>query len=186
MVAVASGTGEVSDEALLAAAARGDRGSLAALYERHAGWLFVRLSRRCGDPELVDTAVQDTFISVWRSASRYQPTGEVGAWIWSIGIRRLVDGMRRRPPPVPVEVDAGAAAGLGMAAPSDAALCEALGASDVGTAFRLLSPELQAVLEATALDGLTTKEASVLLGIPQGTVKTRLARARAQLRSRLT
>jgi RNA polymerase sigma-70 factor (ECF subfamily) len=69
---------------------------------------------------------------------------------------------------------------------SDEALCEALGASDVGMAFRLLSPELQAVLEATALDGLTTKEASVLLGIPQGTVKTRLVRARAQLRSRLT
>ena len=56
------------DETLLQAVADGDRAALRALYERHAPWLTLRLSRRCPDPDLVDDAVQDTFVAVWRSA----------------------------------------------------------------------------------------------------------------------
>jgi RNA polymerase sigma-70 factor (ECF subfamily) len=56
---------------------------------------------------------------------------------------------------------------------------------DVGTALRRLSPELRAVLQATVLDGLTTREAARLLGIPAGTVKSRARTARAQLRQQL-
>ena len=56
---------------------------------------------------------------------------------------------------------------------------------DLGAALGRLSPELRAVVQATVLDGLTTKEASTLLGIPQGTVKTRAARARRELREAL-
>jgi RNA polymerase sigma-70 factor, ECF subfamily len=48
-----------------------------------------------------------------------------------------------------------------------------------------LSPELRAVMQATVLDGLTTREAAKLLRIPQGTVKTRLMRARRELREAL-
>ena len=48
-----------------------------------------------------------------------------------------------------------------------------------------LSPELRAVMQATVLDGLTTREAARLLGIPAGTVKTRAMRARAELRGAL-
>ena len=56
---------------------------------------------------------------------------------------------------------------------------------DLGTALNGLSPELRAVMQATVLDGLSTKEAAALLGIPQGTVKTRMMRARAELRGAL-
>ena len=56
---------------------------------------------------------------------------------------------------------------------------------DLGDALQRLSPELRAVVQATVLDGLTTKEAATLLGIPQGTVKTRAARARRELRGAL-
>jgi len=48
----------------------GDRAALAELYERHAGWLTTRLQRRCGNRELVDTALQDTFLAVWKQADR--------------------------------------------------------------------------------------------------------------------
>ena len=47
------------------------------------------------------------------------------------------------------------------------------------------SPELRVVVQATVLDGLTSKEAAQLLGIPAGTVRTRLARAKAQMREAL-
>jgi RNA polymerase sigma-70 factor (ECF subfamily) len=53
-------------------------------------------------------------------------------------------------------------------------------------ALARLSPELRAVVQATVLDGLTTREAARLLGIPAGTVKTRMMRARTELRGALT
>ncbi|MER5829178.1 sigma factor-like helix-turn-helix DNA-binding protein, partial [Streptomyces mirabilis] len=56
---------------------------------------------------------------------------------------------------------------------------------DLAGALIRLSPELRAVLQATVIDGLTTREAAVLLGIPPGTVKTRALRARKQLREEL-
>ncbi|WP_199837882.1 RNA polymerase sigma factor, partial [Streptomyces scabiei] len=57
---------------------------------------------------------------------------------------------------------------------------------DLAGSLAALSPELRAVLQATVIDGLTTREAAVLLGIPPGTVKTRAMRARRQLREGLT
>jgi RNA polymerase sigma-70 factor (ECF subfamily) len=56
---------------------------------------------------------------------------------------------------------------------------------DLAGALDDLSPELRAVVQATVLDGLTSREAAHLLSIPTGTVKTRMKRARAQLRGAL-
>lgn len=56
---------------------------------------------------------------------------------------------------------------------------------ELGTALGGLSPELGAVVQATVLDGLTTREAARLLGIPPGTVKTRMMRAKLQMREAL-
>ena len=167
------------DDVLLRAVAQGDRAALEALYRRHAAWLTVRLSRRCADPGLVEEVVQDTFVAVWRGAGRYRATGEVAAWIWGIGIRRLIDRLRRTPAAVLRADD-----GVVVSSAEDQVL---LGVEhgDLGDALRRLSPELRAVVQATVLDGLTTKEAATLLGIPQGTVKTRAARARRELRGAL-
>jgi RNA polymerase sigma-70 factor, ECF subfamily len=170
-----------SDSLLVAATAAGDRLALEELYGRHAPWLVLRLQRRCADPSLVDEVVQDTFLAVWRGARSFSGTGEVAAWIWGIGIRRLVDALRRRP--------AVAVALSSIADPVDVSAEERvlLGVEygDLGGALNRLSPELRAVVQATVLDGLTTKEAAHLLGIPRGTVKTRMMRARAALREEL-
>ena len=176
--------GQVTDQAapvnppdveLLGRVASGDRAALDALYRRHAPWLTARLRRRCGDDDLIDTAVQDTFLNVWKQAGSYKPTGEVGAWIWTIGIRRLIDQMRKRPAPVPI-----APGELPRVVTEEVPL--ALGHTPLGQAFARLDSELQAVLAATALDGLTNREAAQLLNIPTGTVKSRLARARSILK----
>ncbi len=171
-----------SDAELLSAVAAGDRRALAELYERHGPWLTVRLSRRCGDAGMVDEVLQDTFLAVWKGAGRYAGEGEVGAWVWGIAIRRLLDQLRKRRP-VPTARPA--------SSPRDAASAEeelllAVEHGDLGGALGRLSPELRAVVQATVLDGLTTREAARLLGIPAGTVKTRMMRARAQLREALT
>ena len=67
-----------ADAALLSATADGDRAAFEELHARHAPWLVVRLTRRCADAGLVDEVVQDTFVAVWRSATRWDGRGEVG------------------------------------------------------------------------------------------------------------
>ena len=89
--------GNRGDDQLIAALADGDETALKMLYDRHAPWLTLRLSRRCGDPDVVDQAVQDAFVAIWRRPGRYEGRGEVAAWIWGIAIRRLIDLLRRRP-----------------------------------------------------------------------------------------
>lgn len=169
------------DQALIARIAAGDRSALDALYRVHAGWLTARLQRRCGQPELVDSALQDTFVAVWKGAKKYKRKGDVAAWIWGIAVRRLIDQTRkRRPTPMeqlPLRDRATHSA--------EEELLDGALTGELAAAFADLEPELQAVLVATALDGLSTREAADLLGVPQGTVKTRLMRARERLRERL-
>jgi RNA polymerase sigma-70 factor (ECF subfamily) len=168
-----------SDVELIAAVADDDRGALRELYDRHAPWLVVRLRHRAADPGLVAEVVQDTFVAVWQGARRYDGRGEVAAWIWGIGIRRLIGRLRKRTP-VPVASTPDTA----VASVEEQVL---LGVEhgDLGGALNGLSPELRAVVQATVLDGLTTREAARLLGIPAGTVKTRMMRARIELRGAL-
>ena len=166
------------DGDLLAKVAVGDRDAFRMLYDRHAPWLHVRLSRRCADPAVVEETVQDTFVAAWRGARRWRGEGDVAAWLWGIAIRRLVDRLRRRPAPFLRP----------HAEPSRSAEEEVLlrvEHGDLAGSLNRLSPQLRAVVQATILDGLTAREAARLLGIPAGTVKTRLMRARAQLRGDL-
>jgi RNA polymerase sigma-70 factor (ECF subfamily) len=179
---VVSDLDPAEDRALLARIAAGDRVALEQIYRRHAAWLTARLQSRCGDPEITDIAVQDTFLAVWSSARKYRGDGDVGAWIWGIAIRRLIDQLRkRRSTPVDPAV-------IAASMPAVASFEDAVVAGHGGTAaaMRTLPDELQAVLVATAIDGLSTKEAARLLGVPQGTVKTRLMRARRTLQEAVT
>ncbi|MCD0483150.1 RNA polymerase sigma factor [Streptacidiphilus sp. ASG 303] len=175
---------EPSDAELLLAAADGDRRAFEEFYRRYAPWLVLRLRARCADPALVDDVVQEAFLDVWRGAARYRREGDPAGWLWRIGSRRLVDALRgdgargrlrqslarlrhRDEPSAEERVFTGVEHG------------------DLGGSLARLSPELRAVLQATVVDGLTTREAAALLGIPHGTVKTRAMRARRQLREEL-
>jgi RNA polymerase sigma-70 factor (ECF subfamily) len=172
-------TDDDSDAELVAAISDGDAHALRALYERHAAWLLVRLSHRCADPAVVEEVVQDTFVAVWKGARRYRGQGAVPAWIWGIGVRRLIDRLRRTRPSTLREAPE-------LHEPSaEEHVLMGIEHGDLAGALDRLSPELRAVLQATVLDGLTTREAARLLGIPAGTVKTRLMRARRQLREGL-
>lgn len=157
----------------------GDRDALTVLYRRHAPWLLSRLQYRCHDPAMVDAALHDTFLAVWRKPGSYKGTGDVGAWMWGIAIRRLIDQLRRhKRVPMPAVAE-----DLVVAAEDEVLV--GIEHGNLAAAIESLSPELLGVIQATVFDGLTTREAAHLLGIPQGTVKTRMARARTQLRIEL-
>ncbi|MFJ2608040.1 RNA polymerase sigma factor [Streptomyces sp. NPDC091279] len=176
-----------SDQELLRAiAADSDRRAFEELYRRYAPWLTARLRGRCADPSLVDDVVQETFLSVWRGAAGFRDQGapDAAGWLWRIGSRRLVDHLRGD----------GARGRLRQAlarlrhrdeVSAEERVLASVAHGDLAGALVQLSPELRAVLQATVIDGLTTREAAVLLGIPPGTVKTRAMRARTQLREAL-
>jgi RNA polymerase sigma-70 factor (ECF subfamily) len=171
-----------SDAELLAAVADGDRGALAELHGRHAPWVRSRLRRRCADPDVAAEALQDTFVVVWRTSHRWKGTGDPAAWIWGIAIRRLIGVLRTRDrwTRVPARGDADE-----VTVAAEESVLAGIEHGELAAAMAALSPELRAVLQATVLDGLTTREAARLLGIPAGTVKTRAMRARAELRGAL-
>jgi RNA polymerase sigma-70 factor, ECF subfamily len=174
--------GERDDAALLRAVARGDEAALGALSDRHAGWLMVRLARRCAMPDVVDHAVQDTFLAVWREAGTYRGSGDVAAFIWGIGIRRLIDAIRQENGPRRLRWRA--AEPETVVSAEDQVLA-GIEHGQLGQALAGLSPELRAAIEATVLDGLTCAEAAILLGVAEGTVKSRCHRARVALRAAL-
>lgn len=204
-----------TDAELIAAIAAASVTALRLLHHRHAPWLRARLARRCADPDAVEDALQDTFLAVWKTAGRFDGGNPAGwLWTIAVrrlvsalrgrGSGRLGgepagkraaerqaaerqaggrrdggrrDGWRRGFEERAVQEPANASA-------EDVAL---LGVEhgDLGAALNRLSPELRAVIQATVLDGLTVKEASRLLGVPEGTIKTRAMRARARLREEL-
>jgi RNA polymerase sigma-70 factor (ECF subfamily) len=172
-----------TDAELLRAVADGDRAAFRELHDRHVAWLTSRITRRCSDADVVAEAVQDTFVSIWKGAAKWDGRGDPGAWMWGIAIRRLIGVLRTRQRWSRIRGRAGDAPAFVVAAEEQ--VLYGVEHGDLAGALSRLSPELRAVVQATVLDGLSTREAARLLGIPQGTVKTRMMRARAELRGAL-
>lgn len=177
---------QADEERLVRLIAKGNRTAFEELYRRTSPWLAVRLRRRCADEHIVAEVMQETYLAVWRAAGAFAGSavgGSAVGWLWTIAARRLVDAFRKRAhhaqPP----------AAASMAPTVPAAEDEMLAATvsgDVGDALRRLAPELRAVLQAMVLDGLSVRETAVVLGVPEGTVKSRARRARIAMRETLS
>lgn len=183
MSSTPSAADQRSDAALLQATADGDQVALRELYDRHAPWLYARLLRRCNDRDVVLDVVQDSFVALWREARAWRGEGEVAGWLWGIAFRRLVSRLRKSKDVVLLPDWERAPLGAVPAAEEQVLLGVEYG--DLAGAMRKLSPEFRAVVQAVVLDGLTTREASRVLSVRPNTVKTRLHRAKAQLRQTL-
>ncbi|MFJ5718546.1 RNA polymerase sigma factor [Streptomyces sp. NPDC093149] len=174
----------LDEERLVRLVARGDRAAFEELYRRTAPWMALRLRRRCADEQIVAEVMQETYLAVWRAAGAFAGSsagGTAAGWLWTIAARRLVDAFRRRAH----HAEPPAAAALPDAAPAEEEALATTVGGDVGDALRRLAPELRQVLQAMVLDGLSVRETSVLLGLPEGTVKTRARRARIAMRRAL-
>ena len=169
--------GVMTDAELLNAIGEGRADALRELHERHAPWLAARLSHRAADQSLVDEAIQDTFVAVWRKPGAFRGEGDVGAWLWGIAIRKLIDRLRRQRVPRLER--------RSVVESAEDVVLAGIGFGDLGRVMAGLSPELMAVVQTRILDGLSTREAARLLGIPAGTVKTRLMRAKRIMREQL-
>jgi RNA polymerase sigma factor (sigma-70 family) len=175
-------TGTADDE-LVAAVAAGDRQALELLYRRHAPWLAGRLAARTTSRELAEEALQDTFLAAWRGARAYHGTGEVPAWLWGIARRRLAS-LARRQPHGSLSLDAAGERVDPAAGPEEAALGR--DASDrVRLAVAHLPDDQRAAIWAVVYQGQTITQAALAAAVPEGTIKSRLHRARLHIRKEL-
>ena len=174
------------EDDLVRRAAAGDRPAFDELYRRTSPWLLARLRRRCSDDDLVDDVMQETYLAVWRAAGSFAGSvapGSAVGWLWTIAAHRLVDAFRRRArqnqvPAVPLGEPVAPAA-------EDEVMAGQVG-QELEHALLSLPPEAREVLRAMVLDGLSVRETSVLLGVPENTVKSRARRARIALREALS
>jgi RNA polymerase sigma-70 factor (ECF subfamily) len=176
-------TGAAADDALVRAVAEGDRRALELLYRRHAPWLAGRLTARTSSRDLAEEALQDTFLAVWRSARGYHGTGEVPAWLWGIARRRLAS-LARRQRPSGLSLEATAEPPDLAATPEEAALGQDA-STRIRQAISHLPAEQQAAITAVVYEGKSIEAAARAAAVPEGTLKSRLHRARLHLRKEL-
>jgi RNA polymerase sigma-70 factor, ECF subfamily len=170
----------VEEAGLLARLATGERDApLAELYARYGSRLFGLGLRLLGDRGLAEELVQDTFVRLWRSAGRFDPSrGTVRTFVFTLARRAAVDIQRRpasrslarREEPTPVGDDVFEALVIGL---------------DVRDALQALSPKHAEALRLAYDEGLTQAQIAERLGVPLGTVKTRIYHALRALKLEL-
>jgi RNA polymerase sigma factor (sigma-70 family) len=172
-----------SDEQILEAVGRGDDDALGVLYDRF-GQLAYRLAYRIlRDQALAEDAVQEAFLTVWRSADSYKrERAKPSTWILTVVHRRAVDLVRReqRRRGEPLETAPEPTAGP---ADEDASLRDRRAA--VQSALRELPGDQRQALELAYYGGLTQSELAERLGVPLGTVKSRMFAGLGRLRELL-
>ena len=183
----AAGTGRGADppppdSAVLRAVAAGDGAALGELYRRHGRALFGYLLRMSGDRMVAEEILQDTLVAVWRGAGSFEARASVRTWLFGIARRQALQRLRKRSPPAPAEFVDRADAALG---PDELAVL-ASGGTAVAAAVGRLPDHQREVVALVMVAGLPLAEVAGILGIPVGTVKSRLFHARAAVVRRLT
>jgi RNA polymerase sigma-70 factor (ECF subfamily) len=175
----------MDDDELIASLAGGDDAALRQLFDRHAPWLAARL-RKTLPPDDVEDVLQETFLAVWKNAGAYQPRGTPAAWLWVIARNQAALLLRKQGPAT-------------RALPDEALLDEDRPVSDPAEAVAARTDLDVAAAAALGPPGCPDREVwrlryeedrpvaevAELMGVPEGTVKSRVHRARRLLRAAL-
>jgi RNA polymerase sigma factor (sigma-70 family) len=177
------GLAHLSDEALVALVARADEDALAELYDRFGRVAYGLALRIVRDPALAEDAVQEGFLTVWRSATRFvAERAKASTWILTLIHRRAVDLVRREQPRR-TEPLAELPRGSGDDTEEEAWL--RLRRATVQEALKRLPDKQREALELAYYGGFTQSELADRLGEPLGTIKSRMFSGLASLRELL-
>ncbi len=173
-----------SDERVLEAVGRGDHDALGVLYDRFGRLAYGLAFRILRDQALAEDAVQEAFLAVWRSADAYKrERAKPSTWILTVVHRRAVDLVRREERRRGEPLDAAPEPSSGPV-DEDATLRERRAA--VQAALTELPGDQRQALELAYYGGLTQSELAERLGVPLGTVKSRMFAGLGRLRELLT
>jgi RNA polymerase sigma-70 factor (ECF subfamily) len=176
-----------SDAGLLRAHVEGDPQAFAELVRRHRDRLWAVALRTVGDREEAADAVQDALLAAHRNAARFRGESAVTTWLHRIVVNACLDRIRRRQahPTVPLPDGSRSddrSSGVEPAAPihdHDTALV-------VREALAALPPDQRAAIVLVDVQGYPVAEAAEMLGVAEGTIKSRCARGRSRLAVLLT
>jgi RNA polymerase sigma factor (sigma-70 family) len=167
----------MNEEGLVRRAAQGDAAAFARLVQQHQSRLRGFLRRLAkGDASLADDLAQDTFLEAWRKLAQFRGDGSFAGWLMRIAWTRYLMAARRRKLEPLDETDE----------PRDAPETPNMDARlDLESAMRKLSPGERAGLTLCYALGYSNEEASSILDMPLGTLKSHVARGRTKLKALL-
>lgn len=165
------------DEILVERVARGDEIALQTLYRRYGRPIYGVGLRYLDDPDLAQDLVQDVFLKLWRRAETYLPAkGSFSAWIFTIARRSAIDLQRRRARRSALPLEGAPEVGV-----EDHTWQQLAEDWQVVDALLAMDPLLREPLLLAYYRGLTQREIADHLGVPLGTVKSRMSRGLARL-----
>ncbi len=158
--------------------ANGDKAALAALYRDLERSVYRFILSKLNDPHESADILQDVFIEIWRSAGRFEGRSAVKTWVFGIAYRKSIDAIRRQgridlTDEVPEEADDS----------PDMASCIAASqeAEHVRACLETLSDGHRSVVGLTFYDEMSAPEISEVIGVAEGTVRSRLHHAKRLL-----
>jgi RNA polymerase sigma-70 factor (ECF subfamily) len=177
----------LSDEALVALVARGDENALAELYDRVGRVAYGLALRVLRDERHAEDAVQEAFLQVWRNAASFRAErAKASTWILTLVHRRAVDLVRRedRRQTDPLTDDSAAGQAPESEQPEEAAWLR-FERERVQAALKQLPDVQREALELAYYGGFSQAELAERLGVPLGTIKSRMFAGLARLRELL-
>jgi RNA polymerase sigma-70 factor, ECF subfamily len=163
-----------SDEQLLEQIAQQNQAALTVLYERYGTAVYSVALRVLHTPVWAEEATQDTFLKVWHRPSAWQPSGGMfGSWLLKVARNTAIDRLRKEVRHNDAdEIHENSAVSDSIADYSD----------QIGGLLTQLSPEQAQVIALAFYQGQTHQQLADTLGVPLGTVKTRLRSGLQKLR----
>jgi len=179
---------DVTDLELMQRARRGDHAAFQELVDRHAGALYGAALSLTGNAADAEELLQETWTGAWEGAGRFEERSSVKTWLTRILIRQSARHHRSRRARRSSSLhEVSEASKALMSAPEGLSSAEAAQVrADVAAVLDMLSPEHRQVIVLREFQGLTYEEMAEVLGVPIGTVESRLFRAREELKKRLS
>jgi RNA polymerase sigma-70 factor, ECF subfamily len=167
---------DLADEDVMARFQDGDPRAFEVIFDRHAAVAFSLAYRICGRRAIAEDIVQESFLSLWRSGARFDPTrGSVRSWILSTVHNRAIDSFRRERLTSSRNVgDEGLAERMPAPQRTEAEIERRDDARQVRAALVTLPEEQRRVIELAYFGGFSHTQIAELLGLPAGTVKGRM------------
>jgi RNA polymerase sigma-70 factor (ECF subfamily) len=177
----------LADEELMQLAGQNNAAAFEVVFDRHVDAAYGLARRICGTRGLADDVVQDAFLSIWRTAARYDPArGSVRTWTLGVVHHRGIDALRRSGAHERRRAsDDGIEQSLAAPDRTDAAALRSSDARDIRRALQELPPEQRQAIELAYFSGFTQVEIAEITGAPVGTVKGRMRLGLVKLRESL-
>jgi RNA polymerase sigma-70 factor, ECF subfamily len=169
------------DAAVLERAKRGDQEAFAAVIKHYDPGLRALAYRLLGDADRMDDALQEAYVKAFRSLSSFRGESRLGTWLYRIVYNACLDELGRARHVVQLPLEEAAEPPDGRPDFAEAVADR----SELAAALQELTPEERAAVILVDAQGFDYRSAGRVLGVPEGTVASRLNRARAALRRAL-